>query len=247
MSRPLVTVVMTAYNAEDFIIEALHSIRNQTFQNFELMICDDGSTDSTSRLIEMYLSTYRIGSRPRGWCRYDENEGVAAGRTHCISLANTKYIAIADADDISDPTRLAQQVKFMEGHENIFCCGAGIVKIDENGNFLTMHQQPKFHEGIVAKVRRGVNPIYDPTVMFRMDDFLKVGGYCDAEDRLYVPDWDLWCRAILAGLEFYNLPEFLVHYRVHPASNCNRHLSKVLEQHGRVFEEFKQKDKGNQL
>lgn len=241
MSVPLVTVVMTAYNAESFIEEALESVKNQTFRDFEFMLFDDGSTDSTVEVIEKYMNRNHIGCRTRSWGACKDNYGVASGRQASISLSNSKYIAIADADDVSVPDRLEKQVAFLEANDDIFCCGAGITHFNDKGRETDSHLQPQFHDDIIKKLVRGVNPIYDPTAIFRMDDYHAMMGYNDGEDRLYVPDLDLWCRAVLRGLRFHNLQEYLVKYRVHKTSNCALHLAEILRQHKLVHGEFMEK------
>ncbi len=119
-NTPIVSVVMPAYNSEKYIGEAIESILNQTFQDFELIIFSDGCTDHTVDVIKQYKDD-RITL-----LQSEENKGIIYGLNHCIEIARGKYIAALDSDDISCPKRLEKQVEYLETHENVALVGARI-------------------------------------------------------------------------------------------------------------------------
>ncbi len=123
-----VSVIMPVYNAEGFIKETVDSILNQTFQNFELIIVDDCSTDGSRRIIES-IKDIRIR-----YYRNIENRGIAYTRNRALSLADAEYIAIMDDDDIAPPYRLEDSVCYMDRHLDIDVFGGNTCIIDENGN-----------------------------------------------------------------------------------------------------------------
>lgn len=117
---PKVSVVMPAYNSGKYIGEAIESILNQTFQDFELIIFSDGCTDNTVDVIRQYKDDRII------LLQSEENKGIIYGLNHCIEIARGKYIAALDSDDISCPERLEKQVEYLDTHDNVALVGAHI-------------------------------------------------------------------------------------------------------------------------
>lgn len=136
--KPLVSVVMPAYNAEKFIGEAIDSILNQTYPDFELIIVDDASVDGTREVIH-HFDDARIQVFANS-----ENKGIAYSTNKAIDASRGKYVALMDDDDISDIRRLEIQVDYLERHEEIDILGGGAEYIDENGMHLRYRAQP-FH------------------------------------------------------------------------------------------------------
>ena len=122
MNNPLVSVVLSVYNAEKHIVEAIESILTQSYKNFEFIIIDDGSTDGSLEIIKSY-DDERIILISR------ENKGLIASLNEGIEQAKGKYIARMDADDISLSSRFEEQVTFMEMHEEVGICGTTIIKL----------------------------------------------------------------------------------------------------------------------
>ena len=113
--RPIVSIIMAAYNAEKYIVEAIESVLFQTYSNWELIITDDFSNDETSKIIDEYKKKdNRIKS-----IRLDKNSGQAIARNKAIEKSLGKYLAILDADDIALPNRLITQVEFLESNKDI--------------------------------------------------------------------------------------------------------------------------------
>ena len=130
MKSPQISVVMPAYNAEKYITEAIDSILFQTFKDFEFIIINDASTDSTKDIIESYKD-------PRiKLVNNEQNKGVAKSLNIGISVACGKYIARMDADDIALPERFQKQFDFMEQHPNIDVCGSWAKKTGNENEII---------------------------------------------------------------------------------------------------------------
>ena len=153
-SSPKISVMMIVYNAEKFIREAIESILNQTFSDFEFIILDDHSTDNSYEIINEYAKRdNRILV-----LHNEKNLGIAESRTKCIKFAKGKYIAIADADDISIPTRLEKQLKYLEEHKEYGVVGSFLELFDsETGKTIGFR---RYHKDD-AKLRKRIF-IYSP-------------------------------------------------------------------------------------
>lgn len=202
---PLVSVVLPAYNAEVFLADAVESILDQTFRDFELLVIDDGSTDTTHAIANRYTHDTRVRV-----LTHEQNRGlIAALNTGCQAAQGT-YIAIMHADDISLPQRLAQQVAYMEAHAEIGVLGTCADNIDERGQSLGITHMLK-RPGVIGWTVMLSCPHIHPTVMFRRKTIAPLGFYHPG--NLLVEDYDLWMRAARVT-QLSNLPEVLVHYRV---------------------------------
>ena len=232
MSIPLVSVIMTAYNCEKYLEEALSSIYSQTFIDFEIIFYDDASTDDTWRTALNFFKKSNTKFMGKHVMRRGmTNVGCGEGRNRAISLSKSKYIMIQDADDYSMPHRLEQEVHFMEAHDDIFCVGGLAIKVDEKGDFVEpMEYPPKMHEDIYNEMMvKKNNPIIDPSCMFKREVFNELGGY--SKQWRLIPDFNLWVRAAIAGYKFHNIEDHLVQYRQHPNSITNKHEMAVVREH----------------
>jgi Glycosyltransferases involved in cell wall biogenesis len=127
--KPLISVMMACYNAELYIEQAIESILNQTYKNFELIIVDDGSTDNSTEIIKNLAKNDR-----RVKLYYNkENKGQVYTRNRMLKIALGEYLAVMDADDVSCPERLEKQVEFLLNHPDIDGVSSGGWKIDHNG------------------------------------------------------------------------------------------------------------------
>lgn len=205
-NQPLVSVAMPAYNTEKHIAQAIESILNQSYTNFELLIQNDCSTDSTLEVITSF-------DDPRiSVCSNDFNRGPGYTRNMLIDRAQGKYIMFSDSDDINEAHRLETQVDFMESHPDVSICGSYMLSVDEydvprKGTF----RYPLTHEKIAAWLMFS-SPIAHPTLFMRLADILDNSlKYTDKYS--YAEDMVLWNRAI-DKVRFANVPEKLVHYRV---------------------------------
>jgi glycosyltransferase involved in cell wall biosynthesis len=214
-AAPLISVIMPAYNAEKYIQEAIDSILNQSYSNLELLIYDDGSSDSTRKIINSY-SDERIKK-----IFADKNSGVVVARNHCIDLAQGKYIALMDADDIASHDRFTKQLAFLEA-DGCDVCGSE----HWNLNQLTGALKPSKDRHTDADLR-ALLAVYctmcNSTVMARAE-LMKRYKY-----DVSIPvaeDYYLWVQLAAAGYRFANLGERLVTYRQYPEQSSTKHIEK---------------------
>ena len=202
---------MSVYNGEPFLREAIDSILNQTFKDFEFIIINDGSTDRSVEIISSYAD-------PR--MRFIDNKTnlrLPASLNLGLDVAAGDYIARMDADDISLPERLARQVDYMDAHPEIAASGTWAKDIDADGREFSARCLP-FDERMKCEFWRP-SPIVHPSAIIRKSHL----GSLRYDPRLrHAQDYDLWL-ALKARHELGNLPEFLLLYRVHPASTTSRH------------------------
>lgn len=199
---PKVTVLMPVYNVALYVAEAIESILNQTYSDFELLIINDGSTDSTSEEVFKFSD-----SRIR-FVENDQNIGLANTLNRGIDLARGEYIARMDGDDISLPERLRKQVAILDTHPDIDICGAGY-RFFGAKNYDVIY--PQYHEEIKAGLLFGCCMIIP---LFRRESII------DAKLRYeqnFFPaeDYRFWTCCVLQ-LKMYNIQETLFHYRMHP-------------------------------
>jgi glycosyltransferase involved in cell wall biosynthesis len=207
MNLPKVSVVMSVLNGERFLCEAVESILYQSWLDFEFIIIDDGSTDRSSSILELYER------RDPRICVYNqENRGLIASLNRGCGLARGKYIARMDADDMAVPDRLAWQIAFMERHPTVAVVGGAVEFIDQTGKALRVAGRPLHNEQIQRMILNQSGVMWHPTVLMRKAAFAHVSGYRNVVDA---EDYDLWLR--MAELfELANLPQVLLKYRLHP-------------------------------
>lgn len=202
-SVPKISVLLPVYNAERFIDEAIKSILEQTYTNFELLILNDGSTDNTSALIE----SYRLDSRIQ--VIEHENMGLVGTLNKGLSLAKGLYIARMDADDIAHHTRFEKQIDYLENNPEVAVLGTAINLIDEDGLFIRTichPSRPKLDSAMLSG-----NFLAHPTAMIRACALESISGYRNA--FLQAEDYDLWLRLKSQGYILDNLKEVLLDYR----------------------------------
>lgn len=223
--KPKVTVLLPVWNGEQYLREAIDSILRQTFRDFEFLIINDGSTDSSRAIVESYHD-----SRIRA-VNHSTNLGLTRALNHGLSLVTGEYVARQDADDISEPDRLARQVAYLDAHRNVALVGCCYKKIGPTGEELGDRPLPTDCLDL-----RWALLFYDPfihgAVMFRRELVRNAVGRYD-EAFPYVQDYDLWSR-IARGLPVANLPEYLVRYRHSPTSMSNNSAYAHEAEHFRV-------------
>ena len=231
--RPLlVSVVMPVYNEEEFLMEAIQSILNQTFKQFEFIIVDDYSSDRTYSIMqEASLLDERIKILKNTSIK-NNNSAANFGILH----ARGRYIARMDSDDIALPDRLQKQVDFLESNQEIGVCGTLYACYDRRmENCLTPRSnEPLYHEEIKITTQifgwRGI--IMHPTSMIRSDCFEHLYYKTDLP---YGQDGNLWLRMLEAGVQFANIPEILLKRRLHSRQVTRQYENKhTIEQRARV-------------
>lgn len=203
----MISVIMSVYNAEKYLREAIESILDQSFDDFEFIIVDDKSIDNSAHIIKSYA---KRDNRIK-YIKNDTNRGLTYSLNKALKLAKGKYIARMDADDISIKERLEVQYNYLENNKDVFLLGTSAYNIDEDGEIVGERNIPLEYEKIKKKINL-VNPIIHPSVMFRKKDVLAIGGY--NENFKKVQDYELWFRIIANGLKVENLKDRLLYYRV---------------------------------
>ncbi|MBD2362800.1 glycosyltransferase [Anabaena minutissima FACHB-250] len=206
---PSITVLMPVYNGEIYLREAIDSILDQTFQDFEFLIINDGSTDSTREII----------------CSYDDprirlidndcNLGLTRSLNKGLKLAEGEFIARQDADDVSEPERLAKQVAFLETHPEVALVGTWYKDIDPQGKLIEKRNLPCNSTQIRWEILFYC-PFVHSAVMFHKNSIAEQIGFYN-EAYSYAQDYDLWWR-IARRLQIVNLNEYLVNLRINPSS-----------------------------
>jgi len=195
---------MSVYNGEKYLREAIDSILNQTFGDFEFIIVNDGSTDKTEDILDEYA---KKDSRIR-IIKNEKNIGLTKSLNKVIRVAKGKYIARMDADDISLPERLRKQIDFLEKNSEIGLLGTGYYEINDNKiigekYFLTTDEK-------LRKILIKYNPFFHASVMVRKSIIQEVGIY--EEHLARAQDYGLWFR-IAAKTKIANLSELLMKRR----------------------------------
>lgn len=203
---PKVTVLMPTYNEEAYVREAVESILQQDYRDLELLVMDDGSSDHTVEIVNSFQD-----SRIRVMVN-DHNLGIAENLNRGLDNIHTEYVARMDGDDISLPQRLSVQIAYMEAHPEIDLCSCGMQLFGEHDAVWVRESDPE-------KVKVSAlffSPVLHASSLWRRDSFEKKGLRYRQE---YVPaeDYDLWTRALMAGLRLTNLPDVLYRYRIRPA------------------------------
>jgi len=204
----MVRVIMAAYNAGPYINQAISSLLTQTFTDFELFIVDDASTDDTLIQIEAIVDE-RVHL-----IKLEKNAGVSAARNHALKECKAPYIAIMDADDISEPTRLEKQVQYMEAHPELVGLGSWVYLMAPNGKRVYLDKSPPTStEQVMVDLFEFGGGGFPNTQLMRTEAIKKVGGYREVFPSS--EDLDLLLRLTQFG-KLSNLGEGLYSYRLNP-------------------------------
>lgn len=204
---PEISVVMPTYNGDKWIRESIDSVLNQTFENFELLIIDDGSSDSTKEIIENYKKADK-----RIITVYKSHTGATDSQNVGINIARGSWIARIDQDDICEPERLSKQLAFVYNNPEIDLLGSGFIEIDKDGNYIKKHSFPRHHKRLTANLETLRRFFPHSSAFYRLDAARKVGKYNIRFIR--ADDWDLWQRLSEQG-KIACLAEPLVKIRKH--------------------------------
>jgi glycosyltransferase involved in cell wall biosynthesis len=209
-SVPTLSVLMPVYNAERYVAEAVESILNQTFEDFEFLIIDDGSTDRSLKILQRYAARdarIQLTSRP--------NQGFVKTMNELLLKARGELLARMDADDVAMPDRFARQVEFLQQHPNVVCVGGAQDWIDAAGRFLLHHPEAEHDAEIQHLALIGHTPINHPSALIRRSPMLQIGGY---DESMYPSeDLDVWLKLGEIGA-LANLHETVLQYRQHDRS-----------------------------
>ena len=226
MTKPLVSVIIPAYNSAKFIGTTLDSVKKITYPNWECVIMNDGSTDNTLQVAEEVVS-----HDPRFTLLTQPNSGPSIARNSAIANSRGKYILPLDADDLISPNYIEEGVNVLENEGNVkivYCEAVKFGRVSEPWNL------PEYSFKALLKE----NMIFC-TALYRKEDFHKTRGY-DPELRAGREDWDFWIEMLKTGGEVYKLPGVHFYYRTHQESRdkkANRNLPLIRK---RIYENHKE-------
>jgi glycosyltransferase involved in cell wall biosynthesis len=207
---PLVSVILPVFNGAPYLRCAINSILEQSFQDFELLILDDGSDDGTHDiLLDIAARDTRVKVISR------ENRGLVATLNELLERAQGEFLARMDADDVATPIRLARQVEALQNRESVVLVGGDVTIIDDRGRRLGGISYPPGTREIETAALEGWPSMCHPTFMMRSRAVRVAGGY--SQDAYPAEDLDLLLRLAEVG-DLENLPEVVLMYRVHPNS-----------------------------
>jgi glycosyltransferase involved in cell wall biosynthesis len=208
MEKPKISVLMPAFNVGNFIGEAIRSVLNQSFTEFELVIVNDGSTDHTKEVIRSFSDSRIILIN-------QENKGIAPTLNRGLQIAKAEYIVRFDADDICYPHRLAKQYEYMMHNPGCVIAGSSADYIDEKGSYVFTHFAPAYTDKAIKSIVTKTCPFIHSSVIFKKSVIIKRGGY--NEHAHSFEDHLLW-RSVLKEGRVANLIDPLIQVRLNPSS-----------------------------
>lgn len=208
MEQGKISVLMGVYNCADTLAEALDSILAQTYDSWELIVCDDASTDDTYAVAQTYAQRYPDKII---LLRNEEHRYLAYALNRCLACASGELVARMDGDDRSHPERFARQVAFLREHEEIVLVGTAMQSFDEQGTFGDPHTAEALPDRNTPYRRL---PVFNhATVMAYKQVFDALGGYTVLPRTQRGQDLDLWFRFLKAGYKGANMPQVLYEVR----------------------------------
>ncbi len=209
---PKVSVIMPVYNGEKYLKESIDSILCQTIRDFEFIIIDDGSTDSTGEIIKSYKDPRIV------YIKNEKNLGISRSLNKAIEVASGEYIARMDADDISLPNRLKKQINCLSKNKNIGVCASSIIVFGNGQEYIRTFSRKNNY---LKTDMLFSCCLAHPTVMIRAS-VMKKNHLCYNSEFDGMEDYELWIRlAELTG--FYCLKNPLLKYRKHTCQITNNH------------------------
>ena len=195
-----VSVIMGVYNEVETVLECIECLLNQSFSDLEIIICDDGSTDGTTEIINNIAKQ----NNNITFLQNEQNMGLAYSLNRCIDIAQGEYLARMDADDTCHKDRFKKQVDFLDSHLEYDLVGSQYIMY-ENGNRLYSHKKTVPDDSVLPIDV----PFAHPTVMIRWDSIRRLGGYFVSERTRKCEDLELWYRFFSMGMKGYNLQDYL--------------------------------------
>tara|TARA_B100001250_G_C19817562_1_gene799592 strand:+ start:5268 stop:6272 length:1005 start_codon:yes stop_codon:yes gene_type:complete len=228
---PLVSILISVYNQAEFIKETINSILNQTFQNFELIIVDDASIDTSLSIIKSYKDN-RIKVIQNA-----KNIGLTQSLNKGLKQCSGEFVARLDADDMMTTDRLEKQLNFLQNNPNVDIIGTQLVLINQEGGVIKkMNHWPIGLEQNIFFVIIGDNPVAHPSVLIRKKLMNKLNGY--NPNYSSSQDVDLWYRGYLSGYLTDNLTFFSTYYRQHDKQISNLQDGQQIKNHKVAFNFF---------
>lgn len=212
---PMISVIMGIYNCQDTLAEAMDSLLNQTYEDFEIVLCNDGSTDNTLAVAQDYVARY---PEKVVLIENEKNMGLNFTLNHCLQVARGKYIARMDGDDLSIPNRFEKEVTFLEAHPEYALVSVFLELFDEEGMWghITYPIEPEPGDIVTT------TPFSHAGAMIRKSVFDEVGGYSEGKRLMRVEDRHLWYKIYKAGYRGKNLTDVLYSCREGRAAYSRR-------------------------
>ncbi len=210
MNKPRISVLMGIYNCTSTLQEALDSLYAQTYQDFQIILCEDGSKDNTYEVALENKKTHPNIILVRN----EKNMGLNYTLNRCLELADTEYIARMDGDDLSLPTRFQTEIDFLDQHPEYAVVSAPMIYFDEQGDFRKGRGKGKVTKYDFVKG----NPVCHAPCMGRTPVFKSVGGYSVSDKLLRLEDYHLWFKIFSAGHNMYMLED--VQYKMRDDRNA---------------------------
>ncbi len=214
---PLISILMPVYNAGDFLVAAIESIRNQTLKDWELIVIDDGSTDKSHEILKKYAekdSRIKI-------LKFKKNKGLAYALNYGLNKIHGKYLARMDADDISYPKRLETQLRYLKRNPEVVAVGSQVKLINEKGDFIGYKKFPTDPEKIYQMMGT-VMAIQHPTLL----TYTKIIKKCPYANHTTAEDVSMFFKLLQYG-RFTNTKEVLFKYRIRKSSNSLKNPKKT--------------------
>ncbi|MEW5805358.1 MAG: glycosyltransferase [Patescibacteria group bacterium] len=228
MRKPKVSILLPTYNGEKYLAKAIQSVLAQSFEDWELLVIDDGSTRKNEKgdfLIQEIVKRFSERNDRVKYLRTEKNLGIQKALNRGLAEAAGEYIArIDDDDEWFDENKLVKQVEFLDKNSDYVLVGTGTIVVDEQGRelfrFLNPETDKEIRKRILAK-----NCFSHSSVMFRKSAVEKVGNYPETEKTLHVEDYYLWLKLGQFG-KFHNLPIYGIKFMIRPGAISSKYKLK---------------------
>ena len=221
-NKPLVSIVMPVYNGEKYLQFTIESILSQSYSNFEFIVIDDCSTDSSLQIIQKYAG----GDKRIKSYQNPVNLGIAKNRNVGLSHLRGKYYMVIDQDDICIKQRIEKQVAFLESNPDYAAVGGQVQIINETGELLTVRNYKVSSKEIISELPVR-SPLCHPATMIRVSDMKTLGGKYDSNFP-GAEEYDLWFQFAFHKYQLVNLPDFLIQYRISEQSYKLNRVKRML-------------------
>lgn len=225
MSKLSLSIIIPAFNAERYISQSIQSVLNQTYNNFELIIINDGSTDNTRVIIESF-DDERIK-----YFENEKNQGIVYSRNKGLRIAKGDYIGMLDADDIAYPEKFETQINFLEKNGDFGMIGSWARFIDENGKHMPGGWKLKAKPEMIPSLMLFKNYFLQSAVLYRKECITK---FTFKEGFDILEDYLIWLE-IIKKFKVWNLQEYLLDYRIHSGGITKTHQEEKVEKEKKVF------------
>ena len=234
MDQPLVSILITAYNTEPYIKEAIDSALAQTYKNIEVLVLVDSSTDRTLEIAQSYTD-------PRVRVFKADYRSILLARNQLLAEAKGEYFAYLDSDDVYLPDKIVEELTFLQEHTDCALVYCNLLYFFDGQPDVYYHHHYKFYsDGDVFQALLDRMFITNTAILFRRSVYDKLGGY--NESLGIVEDWEYFLRMTYAGYRIAFMDKDLVRYRVRWNSNTNFARQVAIKESGvKIFEDLKQK------